>query len=56
LRDFGVLASAARKEVTLIHADPGKIGIDLEPLIERRLLMERLWKPAKDFVRDGVVG
>ena len=37
------LALRRRKEVTLIHAGPlEEIGCDLEPLIERRLLMERL--------------
>ena len=39
------LALRRRKEVTLIHAGPlEEIGFDLEPLIERRLLMERLVK------------
>ncbi len=37
------LAVRRRKEVTLIHPGPlEEIGCDLEPLIERRLLMERL--------------
>jgi 2,4-dienoyl-CoA reductase-like NADH-dependent reductase (Old Yellow Enzyme family)/thioredoxin reductase len=38
-----LLALRRRKEVTLIHSGPlEEVGSDLEPLIERRLLMERL--------------
>ncbi len=48
------LALRRRKEVTLIHAGPlEEIGFDLEPLIERRLLMERLVESRRqDFVGD----
>lgn len=40
-----LLARRQKKEVTLIHSGPlHELGSDLEPLFERRLLMERLQK------------